>query len=228
MSRLHDSQKADLVTATKCYVTSYQGSPAERYLAHRGLPIPAGPKYGFVSEPAVGHEQYRGRLAIPYWRPGGGIHAVATIRFRCIADRCVKSPDGSFVPPHQERHEGHGRYMGLPGHPPRLYNTPALLTSKPYIALNEGELDSDAVQGADVPAVGTPGVSTWRDHFDPALAGFEIVFVLGDGDQAGRQFAAKICERLPNAKAIDLGDGYDAARFIHEFGPERFRERLGL
>ncbi|MCZ0976201.1 hypothetical protein O1L55_42880 [Streptomyces albulus] len=73
-----------------------------------------------------------------------------------------------------------------------------------------------------------PGVSSWRDHFDLAFVGFEVVFVLGDGDDAGRGFAAKMCERLPNAKAIDLGDGYDAARFIHEFGSEKFRERLGL
>ncbi|MFI6682587.1 topoisomerase [Streptomyces sp. NPDC050485] len=228
MSKLHDSQKADLVTAAKRYATNYQGSPAERYMAHRGLGSVAKLRLGYVSEPAVGHELHRGRLAIPYWRPAGGIHAVATIRFRCIADSCVRAPDGSYLPPHREKHEGHGKYMGLPGHPPRLFNTAALLTSKPYIALNEGELDGAAVEGADVPAVGTPGVSSWREHFDPAFAGFEIVFVLGDGDDAGRRFSAKVCERLPNAKAVDLGDGYDAARFIHEFGPAEFRERLGL
>ncbi|MFD7015915.1 toprim domain-containing protein [Streptomyces sp. NPDC059928] len=228
MSKLRDSQKADLVTAAKRYATKYENSPAHAYMAHRGLGSVPRLRLGYVSEPVVGHELHRGRLAIPYWRPAGGIHSVATIRFRCIADACVRGPDGSYLPPHHEKHEGHGKYMGLPGHPPRLFNTNALLTSRPYIALNEGELDSGAVESADVPAVGAPGVSSWRDHFAPALAGFEVVFVLGDGDDAGRRFATKICERLSNAKAVDLGDGYDANRFIHEFGPKRFRERLGL
>ncbi|MFF4952869.1 topoisomerase [Streptomyces chattanoogensis] len=229
MLKLHESQGSDLVSAGKRYSDHYEGSPAQQYLEHRGLGQQAVKfKFGYVSAPAIGHELYRGRLAIPYLRPAGRNRSVATIRFRCIADACVKAPDGTYLPPHRERHEGHGKYMGLPGHPPRLYNTSALLTSKSYIALNEGELDGAAVEGADVPAVGTPGVSSWRDHFDPAFAGFEVVFALGDGDDAGRRFAAKVCEALPNAKAVDLGDGYDAARFIHEFGTEQFRERLGL
>ncbi|MEW1672038.1 toprim domain-containing protein [Streptomyces noursei] len=225
----HDSLKSDLVAAGKRYNGQYAGSRAERYVQHRGLgPLASRLKLGYVSAPAIGHDQYRGRLAIPYLRPAGGAAAVATIRFRCIADACVKAQDGAYLAPHREQHEGHGKYLGLPGHPPGLYNTSALLTSQPYIALNEGEFDAAAVEGAGVPAVGTPGVSSWRDHFDPAFVGFEVVFVLGDGDDAGRGFAAKMCERLPNAKAIDLGDGYDAARFIHEFGSEKFRERLGL
>ncbi|MER6912257.1 topoisomerase [Streptomyces sp. NPDC000594] len=227
MPKLNESQKSDLVAAAKRYAANYPGSPAQTYMAHRGLGAALN-RYGYVSEPAVGHERYRNHLAIPYWRPAGGIHAVATIRFRCISDECVRKPDGSYRPVHQERHEGHGKYLGLPGHPPHLHNTSALLTGTPYLALTEGETDDEAASIADVPAVGTPGVASWRDHFAPAFAGFEVVFALGDGDPAGRAFATRMCELLPNAVAIDLGDGYDTSRYVQEFGPDAFRERLGL
>ncbi|MEV0445267.1 topoisomerase [Streptomyces spectabilis] len=227
MPKLHDSQKADLVAAAKLYMSNYKDSPAEQYMAQRGLGgLPK--RFGYVSEPAVGHERHRGYLAIPYWRPAGGIHSVATMRFRCIADSCVKAPDGAYLPPHKERHAGHGKYMGLPGHSIRLYNTPDLLGELPYVAVTEGELDCAAMHGAGIPSVGVPGAAGWRDHFVPALCGFTVVFALGDGDDAGRRFATKVCEELPNAKPIDLGDGYDAARFIHDFGPDAVRERLGL
>ncbi|MFD7336645.1 topoisomerase [Streptomyces violascens] len=226
----HDSLKADLVAAGKRYSSQYDGSPADQYMRHRGLgPLAGRFKIGFVSEPAIGHDRYRGRLAIPYLRPAGGTAALVTIRFRCISDTCVKDADGTYLAPdREEKHEGHGKYLGLPGHSPHLFNTQALLASRPYIALSEGEFDAMAGEIADVPTVGTPGVSSWRDFFEPAFAGFETVFVVGDGDTAGRRFTETTCERLRNAKPIDLGDGYDINKFTREFGPEAFQERLGL
>ncbi|MFH8346765.1 toprim domain-containing protein [Streptomyces sp. NPDC018045] len=220
MPKLSASQRADLIAAAKRYSSQYEGSPAERLMVDRGLGELASTRFrvGFVSEPAVGHERYAGHLAIPYLRPAGGAYALATLRFRRI-DPVVS--DSAAEP------EG-AKYLSLPGHSPHIFNTQALLTSKPYVAICEGELDAMAVEAAGVPAVGIPGVSSWRDHFDPAFAGFETVFVLGDGDEAGRRFTQKLCERLPNAKPIDLGDGYDANLFIHRYGHEAFRGRLGL
>ncbi|RLV10212.1 topoisomerase [Streptomyces griseocarneus] len=211
MWRLSESQKHDLVTAAIRYSSSYQGSPAEALMVDRGLGAVAERLgVGFVSEPAISHERYRGHLAIPYLRPAGGINSVATIRFRRLGDG------------------GGPKYLGLPGHPPRIFNTQALINPSPYVAVCEGELDAMAAEAAGVPAVGIPGVSSWRDHFDPAFAGYETVFVLGDGDDAGRKFSQAMSERLPNAKGVDLGDGYDVNKFVQEFGHDAFKERLGL
>ncbi|MEU5187016.1 topoisomerase [Streptomyces klenkii] len=225
MPTQYDSHKADLVAAAKKYYSHYVGSPAEPYIAHRGLATVADQfKLGFALEPITGHEPYRGRLAIPYLRPVG----VATIRFRCIADTCVKGPDGAYLEPHEEVHEKHPKYLGLPGHPPMLYNTRALIHYSPHVALGEGEFDAMAAEVAGVPAAAIPGVSSWQDHFEPAFLGFETVFSLGDGDQAGRQFNEKNCERLPNVVPIDPGDGYDTNRFVKQFGNEAFRKKLGV
>ncbi|GAA0406371.1 topoisomerase [Streptomyces luteireticuli] len=221
--------KADLVEAAKRYSSRYEESPAELYVVQRGLGHMANRfRLGYVSSPIAGHEQYRGRLAIPYLRPAGGIRSVATIRFRCIADTCIKAPDGSFLPPERETHDGHAKYLSLPGHSPRLYNTWALIRPSPYIVVGEGEFDPMASESADVPAIGPPGVATWRDHFAPALAGYEVVFSIGDGDPAGRKFNEEMASRLPNVKPIDLGDGYDINRYVQEHGCEAFRTKLGV
>lgn len=218
-----------MVAAAKRYHSHYEESPAELYIVHRGLGSVADRfKIGYVSAPIIGHDQYRGRLAIPYLRPAGGEHAVATIRFRCIADDCVKNPDGSYLEPHEEDHEGHPKYLGIPGHPPHLFNTWALIAPSPHVGLGEGEFDAMSSEVAGVPATSVPGVSSWKEYFTPAFAGFRVVFSLGDGDRAGRQFNEKTCERLPNAVPIDFGDGYDGNRFIREFGHEAYRTKLGV
>ncbi|MGI5531547.1 toprim domain-containing protein [Streptomyces syringium] len=227
MSKRSDSQKAVLLEAAKRNHQSYRGSPAETYMNHRGLGEAADRfKIGYVSDPVPGHDRYRGRLAIPYLRPAGGLDAVATIRFRCIADACTKAPDGSWL--EEEQHPGHGKYLGLPGDPPMLFNTLALIRPSPHIVLGEGELDPVASELAGVPATGLPGVTTWQDHFAPAFAGFEVVFVIGDGDPAGRKFTNDMCEILPNAQPIDLGDGYDINTFVNEKGAEKYRQKLGV
>ncbi|MFJ2244874.1 toprim domain-containing protein [Streptomyces sp. NPDC087862] len=226
MSKLSASQRVDLITAAKRYSSRYEGSPAEELIVGRGLGELAGKLgLGFVSEPVVGHERYRDHLAIPYLRPAGGQFAVATLRFRRIGT--LVSEGASNLDEFEDSLSG-AKYLSLPGHSPLMYNTQALLTHLPYIALCEGELDAATAELAGVPAVGLPGVSSWRDHFGPAFAGFETVFVIGDGDQAGRQFTQKMCERLPNAKPIDLGDGYDVNSFTQQYGYAAFRGRLGL
>lgn len=215
-----------MIAAAKQYSGQYEGSPAEELIVDRGLGELAGKLgLGFVSEPVVGHERYRNHLAIPYLRPAGGQYAVATLRFRRI-DSVLTA--GAANLDEFEDSLGGAKYLSLPGHSPLLFNTVALLTHLPYVALCEGELDAMASEAAGVPAVGLPGVSSWRDHFDPAFWGFETVFVIGDGDTAGRQFTHKMCERLPNGKPIDLGDGYDVNSFIQQHGYDAYRGKLGL
>ncbi|MFJ2187810.1 topoisomerase [Kitasatospora sp. NPDC087861] len=218
------------VEAARSYHQQYRGSHAEAYMAARGLAeVAPGFGVGFVGSAQIGHEKYEGMLAIPYRRPAGGEYGVATIRFRCIRDSCVKDQNGSYyAPDRKEKHEGHGKYQSLPGDVPRLYNTPSLILPSPFIAVSEGEFDTQASVLAGVPCVGTQGTGAWKPHFGPALVGYERVFHVADGDEAGIKAAEKRAAETPNGVPIYLGDGLDINSFIHAKGVDAYRKKLGL
>ncbi|MFE5542793.1 toprim domain-containing protein [Streptomyces sp. NPDC056534] len=186
-------------------------------------------RLGYVGSALTGHEQRAGSLVVPYLRPAGGPHGVATLRFRCIADQCVRDEAGAYLAPtRKETHRGHGKYLSLPGDMPRLFNTPSLIPISPFIVLTEGEFDAMAWELVGAPAIAYQGTNTWRDHFVPPLLGFGTVFIIADGDDAGTTAAEKLAALLPNAKVIVLGDGHDSNSFLHEFGAAALRERIGL
>ncbi|WP_256725373.1 toprim domain-containing protein [Streptomyces sp. IMTB 2501] len=220
-------QAASMVEIAQSYSRSYQGSPAEQYINYRGLgSLATSLGFGYVAAPATGHEKHLGRLAIPYIRPAGGEFAVATIRFRCVNWTCLKHPDGSWRD--EELHEGHGKYQSLPGSKPLLYNTRALIKPSRYIGISEGEFDAASGELADIPTVGVPGVSSWRDHFDPAFLGYEVVFAFTDGDEPGEKFVHMLADRLPNVVPIEFGKKSDTNKFVVENGPKALREKCGL
>jgi hypothetical protein len=222
------------VEAAKTYYHQYKGSPAEEYIKARGLGDVADKlTLGYVGSALTGHEQRAGMLVLPYLRPAGGPHAVASIRFRCIRDECVKDEYGNyFAPSRKEDHSSHkkwyGKYWGLPGDIPRLYNTRALLTPEPYIVITEGEFDAAAWESVGVPAIAYQGTNAWRDHFLPPLLGFGTVYIIADGDQPGIDAAEALAALIPNAKVIVMPDGHDTNSFLHEYGADALRERIGL
>ncbi|MFF8629662.1 toprim domain-containing protein [Streptomyces werraensis] len=184
---------------------------------------------GYVGSALTGHEQRSGMLVIPYLRPAGGPHGTATIRFRCIADECVRDEDGEYLAPtRKENHRGHGKYMTVPGDSPRLFNTRALITSTPHIVITEGEFDAMVWEAVGVPAIAYQGTSSWRDHFIPPLRGIETVYIIADGDKPGMEAAEKLAALLPNAKVVVLGEGHDSNSYLHEYGAVALRERIGL
>lgn len=228
--RRSNGQMPGSVEAAKFYQSQYRGSPAEEYLIARGLDEGADRWLpGYVGSARTGHERYRDHLVLPYLRPAGGPHMVATVRFRCIRDECVKDPSGAyyFLSGEKEQH-GHGKYQSLPGDPPRLFNTQALVTPSPHVAITEGEFSSWAVELDGIPSVAIQGVSAWKDHFDRAFKGYEKVFILGDGDEAGRKMTEKLAERLPNGVPIELPEGSDPDSLRHDHGDGFIRQLLGL
>ncbi|MFC4501730.1 MULTISPECIES: topoisomerase [Streptomyces] len=212
----------------------YQGSPAQKYVKARGLDDVA-PSFGlgFVASAIPGHERYAGHLAIPYLRPAGGEDSVATVRFRCIADKCVKDADGRYFfetgqkERHSEFHSKTGKYLTLPGDPPRLFNTPALIRPSPVLVVVEGEFDAMTWEAAGVPGIGAPGTGTWRDYWSPALLGYQTVYLISE-DAAGFKFMESLAAQMPNAKIIEMAGNQDSnSTFLLE-GPKALRERIGL
>jgi DNA primase len=218
MQRLSDSQKHYLRAAALRYHEDLEGSPAAEYLTRRGLGWPSIQqeisryKLGYVKTPATGHEMYKGFLAIPYLRKSYEHGwSVVSIRFRCIQDH---------------EHTGHGKYMTVAGDRPRLYNTKALLQPSPIVAITEGEIDAITASIAGVPTVGVPGAHNWQEHFPELFYGYKEVYVLADGDDAGRQFANTVAGSLPNAKVIPCPPGEDVNSFVTQHGPKAFMERI--
>lgn len=227
-----NGQMPGSVEAAKLYQGQYKGSPAEVYLDARGLGEGAVTHLpGFVGDSVqVGHERYRDHLVIPYLRPAGGPHKVATLRFRCIRDECVKDSDGQyfFLKGEKEQHQGHGKYQSLPGDTPRIYNTSALITPSPYVAISEGEFSAWAVELDGIPCPALQGVSAWKEHFTRAFAGYEKVFLLGDGDEAGQKMNEKLSSLLPNGVPVEFPAGSDPDSLRREQGDGVIRRLLGL
>lgn len=218
------------VEAARTYFQQFRESPAEEYIKARGLEdIAERFTLGYVGSALTGHEQRLGSLVLPYLRPAGGPHAVATIRFRCIDDKCVRDETGSFLAPvRKENHRGHGKYLTLPGDMPRLFNTRSLIASSPFVVITEGEFDAMVWESVGAPAIAYQGTSSWRDHFIPPLLGFGTVFIIADGDKPGIEAAEKLAAQLPSAKVIVLGEGHDSNSYLHEYGAAALRERIGL
>ena len=189
--------------------TTYQANVAQAadYLLGRGITGAAAQaaRLGVVSEPLPGHENYAGRLAIPYIAANG---TITDIRFRCAQD-------------HDCKELGHAKYLSQPGHSPRLYNTVIWDTAENLIGIAEGELDALILtHRVGIPAVGISGVQAWKAYYKKVFEDFEEVLVFGDGDDAGRDWRNLVCNDLENASPVHLPDGHDVTSLFMADGAE--------
>ena len=197
-------QKELLGRATEKYSASIH--LAEDYLKQRGIPIEVArlARLGVVAEPEVGHEQYQGRLSIPYVTKTG----VVDLRFRSL---------NPAVEP---------KYMGLTGADTKMYNVLDVERAGDFIGVCEGELDTLTMSACvGIPCVGVPGANSWKKHYTRLLADFERVFVFADGDQPGREFASSLARELP-VTVVGFPDGEDVNSFYIEHGAEVIRAKV--
>jgi DNA primase len=198
------SQKELLGRASEKYAASI--SLAEDYLRSRGIPMEIArlARLGVVAEPEVGHEQYQGRLAIPYVTKTG----VVDIRFRSL---------NPAVEP---------KYMGLTGAETKMYNVTDVERAGDFIGVCEGELDTLTMSACvGIPCVGVPGANSWKKHYTRLLADFERVFVFADGDQPGKEFASSLARELP-VTVVQFPDGEDVNSFYISNGAEAIRAKI--
>ena len=194
------SQKESLGKAAVHYAKYIAG--AEGYLTSRGITLVDAhtAHLGLVVEPLPGHEQFTGRLAIPYMTPAG----VVDIRFRSINGEEPK-------------------YMGMSGSETRLYNVRAISQATDFIAVCEGEIDAITLtQKCGIPAIGVPGANSWKRHYSKLLQDFERIYVFADGDQPGSDFGKKLAREVQGVIVINMPDGEDVNSIFNKQGTEFF------
>lgn len=183
------------------------------YLQNRGIDPDIADQWmlGVVLDPLPGHEEYKGRLSIPYLTPTGAVD----MKFRCIADHSCKDT-------------GCVKYLGESGQQTRLFGVKSLRVESPFICVCEGELDTLCASAAGLPAVGISGANKWRSHWQYVFEGYSEVVVLADGDEAGKRMAENVVSHLYNARVVLLPTGEDVNSFLHKHGARSLRERAGL
>jgi len=161
---------------------------------------------GVVENPLPGHEQFVGRLAIPYLTPTG----VVDLRFRSLRNEEPK-------------------YLGLPGAETTMFNVQALFAAKSYICVCEGEMDTVIMATkTSHPTVGIPGAQAWKPHYTRLLEDFEHVIILADGDAAGSAFAQKILRELSAVKIVSMPEDNDVNSTYLKSGKEFIDDRINF
>ena len=202
--RLSNSHRQFLLQATHQYAS--QIHLATEYLATRNLSVEEAQRFhlGVVKDALPGHEQYTGRLAIPYITPSG----VVDIRFRAIGNADPK-------------------YMGMPGAKTSMFNAQVVLTASDYICVTEGEIDCITMSvKTNHPAIGIPGANNWKPFYSKILDDFDTVIVLADGDSAGMDFGKKVSRELGNVNIVQMPEGHDVNSIVMLEGAEFINERV--
>ena len=202
--RLSSSHRQFLLQATHQYAS--QIHLAAEYLATRNLSVDEAQRFhlGVVKDALPGHEQYTGRLAIPYITPSG----VVDIRFRAIGNADPK-------------------YMGMPGAKTSMFNAQVVLTASDYICVTEGEIDCITMSvKTNHPAIGIPGANNWKPFYSKILDDFDTVIVLADGDSAGMDFGKKVSRELGNVNIVQMPEGHDVNSIVMLEGAEFINERV--
>lgn len=182
---------------------------AAEYLVGRGINEQCARTHrlGYVDKPMIGHEDMQGRLAIPYITPTG----VVDIRFRSLS---------SDVTP---------KYLSRTGAEQHIYNVTAFQTDSDFIAICEGEMDTIITNTmCSVPAVGVPGAQSWKNWYARAFQDYKKVFVLTDGDNAGKELGKKIMQAIDVAVVVSMPDGLDVNDVFLSEGSDGVRKRIGV
>lgn len=196
MRPLSKSTKQSLELAVSQYEKAVNNQVAYEYLRDRGISPESIESYrlGYVSEPISGHEQYRGCISIPSCGPAG----VYGLRFRNL-------------------HDG-PKYLGLSGAPTRLFNIRDIHTATDTICITEGEFDSVILSQCGLKSIGVTGANNWKRHHPRMMAGFQKIYIFGDGDRAGRDFSKTVMDSLGSATRINLPENEDVNSFYLKQG----------
>lgn len=194
----------------------------QAYLTARGIGprIAATFRLGVLRNPLPGHEVYRGRLAIPYITPLGG---VVTFSFRCLEDHVCKDTvlfvNDKGVPVTCKK------YKAPEGMDRTLYNVGDFKKDADAIYICEGEIDTLTLSVCGFAAIGTPGVSQWKPQFTRCFADSAQIFCVADGDDAGYKMSRFLAAEL-KARTVRPPRGEDVNSLYVKGGEDGIRRWL--
>src|SRR5215211_2865747 len=125
--------------------------------------------------------------------------------------------------------EGDDRFRWRTGSKAMLYGLWRLETIRKagWVVLVEGESDTHTLWYHGIPALGIPGVDTWKEAWGDHLKGIERIYAVIEPDQGGATLkdklsASSIRDRL---HLVDLQEFKDASE-LHVADPELFKQRF--
>jgi DNA-binding transcriptional ArsR family regulator len=155
-----------------------------------------------------------GGIEILYLTREGELHAV---QYRCAL-------------------EGDNRFKWRKGDTPILYGLWRLCewTDSDTLYLCEGTSDTWTLWHADLPALGIPSATYWREEWWREVEGFERIVLIPDNDEAGEKLARAIAKTCPEhlrerVQVLQLPEGVKDANELWQrkgANAERFRNAL--
>jgi DNA-binding transcriptional ArsR family regulator len=126
--------------------------------------------------------------------------------------------------------EGTEKFRWRSGDKPRPYGLGLLVEARKadYVVLVEGESDCHTLWYHEIPALGIPGGSNWRDGWATYLDGIEKIYAVIEPDHGGDTLREKLtgCDVIhERLHLLELGEHKDPSA-LHLADPERFRERF--
>jgi hypothetical protein len=190
-------------------LAEYKQLDAEKIRAWHAHEIPAG----------HAPEAPYGGIAIPYRNANGDLH---TIQYRLT----------------KEKVNGVDRFKWRTGDTRILYGLWRLPEwgDADTLYLCEGTSDTWTLWHADLPALGIPSATYWREEWWREVEGFERIVLIPDNDEAGEKLAREIAKTCPDhlrerVQVLRLPDGIKDANELWQregANAERFKEALEL
>jgi DNA primase len=200
------------IARTMAYKEQLYSSAGERHLDYlteqRGLSVETIQRFhlGAVLEPDPTDEFAVGRICIPHTN----LRGPTVLRFRALPG------------------QGDPKYWQPAGSNVSVFNVGVLAEPREFVVIAEGEIDTMTLSQCGLPAVGFPGVNTWKDHHRYLFDGLRQTIIVGDGDEAGEGFMAKIAGKVPGPRTISMPPGMDVNELFLQGGREAVVERLGI
>ena len=198
--------KKDTSTPSKTTAT-VQPCSVENYARAKRLPEE------YLRKLGLSDRKYQGKPAvrIPYFAENG---EEAAVRFRIALEKSE---------------EGDDRFKWRTGSKVMLYGLWRVeqIRKAGWVVLVEGESDCHTLSHHRIPALGIPGVETWKESWAEYLEGIERVYVVIEPDEGGhilkeKLLTSSIRERL---HLVDLGEFKDASD-LYLANSENFRDRF--
>jgi hypothetical protein len=92
--------------------------------------------------------------------------------------------------------------------------------------VTEGETDCLAAREHGYQALGCPGARNFRPEWREVLEPFDLVYSIGDGDQAGSDFAWSVQRVVPWARPVVLPEGRDLRDLLQAGDQQQLHDLL--